>query len=262
MFSRSLATVSCSFLLFFRSTTPRRRPECWEDGSYKQVFEGPITPSTPWLRYVYSKFEFAPVNEPRTLCHRVRRPAYGILPHFKGRLCQHLAGQPRSSPCCSDGSRFRSGRLPRMARRFASGRWSYGARSRGAIRRLEPGNGNGREVERRRSHSWDERVDPKLGLNETKGDYSGKPDDRWIFTTNNPFFQWNAIAALAAAADTLKGWDDCIIERLSRDSDQSMERGEGSPDASRRQLRRCSGRRFRRRAGRFAGCGGWHASQS
>src|SRR5207248_574748 len=28
------------------------------------------------------------------------------------------------------------------------------------------------------------------------------------FTTNNPYFQWNAIAALAAAADTLKGWDD------------------------------------------------------
>src|SRR2546429_3831701 len=36
------------------------------------------------------------------------------------------------------------------------------------------------------------------------------PDDRWIFTTNNPFFQWNAIAALAAAADTLKGWDDAL----------------------------------------------------
>jgi hypothetical protein len=57
--------------------------------------------------------------------------------------------------------------------------------------------------------------DPKLGANEAKGDYSGKPDDRWIFTTNNPNFQWNAVAALAAAADTLKGWDralakDCI----------------------------------------------------
>ena len=52
--------------------------------------------------------------------------------------------------------------------------------------------------------------DPKLGPNEAKGDYSGKPDDRWIFTTNNPFFQWNAIAALAAAADTLKGWDDTL----------------------------------------------------
>ncbi len=54
--------------------------------------------------------------------------------------------------------------------------------------------------------------DPKLGPNETKGDYSGKPDDRWIFTTNNPFFQWNAIAALAAAADTLKGSDDALAK--------------------------------------------------
>jgi endoglucanase len=54
--------------------------------------------------------------------------------------------------------------------------------------------------------------DPKLGPNEVKGDYSGKPDDRWIFTTNNPHFQWNAIAALAAAADTLKGWDDALAK--------------------------------------------------
>ncbi len=45
-----------------------------------------------------------------------------------------------------------------------------------------------------------------------KGDYSGKPDDRWIFTTTNPFFQWNAIAALAAAADVLKGWDDALAK--------------------------------------------------
>ncbi|MBV8892466.1 MAG: glycoside hydrolase family 9 protein, partial [Acidobacteria bacterium] len=54
--------------------------------------------------------------------------------------------------------------------------------------------------------------DPQLGPNEAKGDYSGKPDDRWIFTTNNPYFQWNAIAALAAAADTLKGWDDALAK--------------------------------------------------
>jgi endoglucanase len=54
--------------------------------------------------------------------------------------------------------------------------------------------------------------DTKLGPNETNGDYSGKPDDRWIFTTNNPYFQWNAIAALAAAADTLKGWDDALAK--------------------------------------------------
>ena len=54
--------------------------------------------------------------------------------------------------------------------------------------------------------------DPTLGPNEVKGDTSGKPDDRWIFSTNNPFFQWNAIAALAAAADTLKGWDDALAK--------------------------------------------------
>src|ERR1700690_3379988 len=54
--------------------------------------------------------------------------------------------------------------------------------------------------------------DPKLGPNEAKGDYSGKPDDRWIFSTNNPFFQWNAIAALAASADVLKGYDDALAK--------------------------------------------------
>jgi hypothetical protein len=54
--------------------------------------------------------------------------------------------------------------------------------------------------------------DPKLGPNEVKGDYSGKPDDRWIFSTTNPFFQWNAIAALAASADVLKGWDDALAK--------------------------------------------------
>ncbi len=35
-----------------------------EGGAYQQVFEGPITPSTPWLRYVYSKFDFTAVNDP------------------------------------------------------------------------------------------------------------------------------------------------------------------------------------------------------
>jgi hypothetical protein len=54
--------------------------------------------------------------------------------------------------------------------------------------------------------------DPKLGPNEVKGDYSGKPDDRWIFSTTNPYFQWNAIAALAASSDVLKGWDDALAK--------------------------------------------------
>src|SRR5262249_3564890 len=51
-----------------------------------------------------------------------------------------------------------------------------------------------------------------LGPNQVKGDYSGRPDDRWIFSTTNPYLQWNAIAALAAAADALKGWDDALAK--------------------------------------------------
>lgn len=35
-----------------------------DDGAYKQVFEGPISESTPWLRYTYAKFDFSAVKEP------------------------------------------------------------------------------------------------------------------------------------------------------------------------------------------------------
>jgi hypothetical protein len=35
-----------------------------EDGAYQQVFEGPLTVPTPWLRYNYAKFDFSSVKEP------------------------------------------------------------------------------------------------------------------------------------------------------------------------------------------------------
>lgn len=35
-----------------------------DDGSYKQVFEGPISEPTPWLRYTYANFDFSAVKEP------------------------------------------------------------------------------------------------------------------------------------------------------------------------------------------------------
>jgi endoglucanase len=35
-----------------------------EDGSYRKVFEGPLSRPTPWLRYRYAKFDFSPVKEP------------------------------------------------------------------------------------------------------------------------------------------------------------------------------------------------------
>jgi endoglucanase len=59
----------------------------------------------------------------------------------------------------------------------------------------------------------DERIyDPKLGPNEVKGDYSGKPDDRWAWTEYSTFEQYGATASLAEASTVLKGWDDALAK--------------------------------------------------
>ena len=72
-----------------------------EDGSYKQAFEGPVTPSTPWLRYVYSKFDFTPVKDPglyvieyadqRTATFPISTDAYANI--WQDSLDHHLAVQ-------------------------------------------------------------------------------------------------------------------------------------------------------------------------
>ncbi len=287
-----------------------------EDGSYQPVFEGPITPPTPWLRYVYSKFDFSPVNEPglyviqyadqRTATFPIAKDAYADI--WKPSLDHHLAAQmdhvsvregyrvwhgashlddARLAPVvgeqfdgwnqatATDGKYQGGDHIPGMN----VGGW-YDA---GDFDLEEPAQLNviqslalayrefdlkydeltvneaAREVEMHRpdgvpdavqqvrhgavyilaqfrafghairgTHEPDLRqytqigdgaaktdgriYDPNLGPNEVKGDFSGKPDDRWIFSTNNPFFQWNAVAALAAAADTLKGWDDDLAK--------------------------------------------------
>lgn len=54
--------------------------------------------------------------------------------------------------------------------------------------------------------------DPKLGPNEVKGDYSGKPDDRWAWTEYSPFEEYGATASLAAASTVLKGWNDALAK--------------------------------------------------
>jgi endoglucanase len=53
---------------------------------------------------------------------------------------------------------------------------------------------------------------PKLGLNEVDGNYSGKPDDRWAFTAKSGQLNLGAAASLAAAARVLKGWDDVLAK--------------------------------------------------
>lgn len=287
-----------------------------EDGSYKQVFEGPITPSTPWLRYVYSKFDFTPVKDPglyiieyadqRTAAFPISKDAYAHI--WQPSLDHHLAVQMdhvsvrEAYRVWHGASHLDDGRLaPVVGEQFDG--WSQDSATDGKYKGGDhiPGMNVGgwydagdfdleepaqlsviqslalayrefdlkydelsvnevtREVEMHRpdgipdaveqvkhgalyilaqfhnighairgTHEPDLRqythlgdgasktdgriYDPKLGLNEVKGDYSGKPDDRWIFSTNNPFFQWYAIASLAAAADTLKGWDDALAK--------------------------------------------------
>jgi len=287
-----------------------------EDGSYKQVFEGAITPSTPWLRYVYSKFDLTTVNDPglyvieyggqRTAPFPISNDAYANI--WQDSLDHHLAAQ-MDHVAVREGyrlwhgaSHLDDGRMaPVVGEQFDG--WNQATATDGNYKGGDhiPGMNVGgwydagdfdleepaqlnviqslalayrafdlkydeltvdesaRQVEMHRpdgvpdtvqqvkhgallilaqfhnighairgTHEPDLRqytqvgdgasktdgrmYDPKLGPNETKGDYSGKPDDRWIFTTNNPYFQWNAIAALAAAADTLKGWDDALAK--------------------------------------------------
>ncbi len=298
-----------------------------EDGSYKQVFEGTITPSTPWLRYVYSKFDFTPVKEPglyvveyggqRTAPFPISKDAYANI--WQDSLDHHLAAQMdhvsvrEGYRMWHGASHLDDGRMaPVVGQQFDG--WNQVTATDGKYKGGDhiPGMNVGgwydagdfdleepaqlsviqslalayrefnlkydeltvdeaaREVEMHRpdgvpdtvqqvkhgallilaqfhnighairgTHEPDLRqytqvgdgasktdgriYDPKLGPNEVKGDYSGKPDDRWIFTTNNPYFQWNAIAALAAAADTLKRLGRRISKRLPRYCDQSME---------------------------------------
>ncbi len=287
-----------------------------EDGSFQQVFEGPITPSTPWLRYVYSKFDFTPVKDPglyvieyadqRTATFPISKDAYANI--WQASLDHHLAVQMdhvsvrEAYRVWHGASHLDDGRLaPVVGEQFdgwnqaaaTDGRYQGGDHIPGmnvggwydagdfdleepaqlsVIQSLALGyrefnlkydeltvDETAREVEMHRpdgvpdavqqvkhgaryilaqfhnighairgTHEPDLRqythlgdgatktdgriYDPKLGPNEVKGDYSGKPDDRWIFSTNNPFFQWHAIAALAASADTLKGWDDAMAK--------------------------------------------------
>src|ERR1700758_3189399 len=287
-----------------------------EDGSYKQVFEGPITSSTPWLRYVYSKFDFTSVKDPglyvieyadqRTAPFPISNDAYANI--WQDSLDHHIAAQMdhvsvrEGYRMWHGASHLDDGRMaPVVGEQFdgwnqdkaADGKWKGGDHIPGmnvggwydagdfdleepaqlsVIQSLALGyrefdlkydeltvDETAREVEMHRpdgvpdtvgqvrqgalyilaqfhnighsirgTHEPDLRqythlgdgasktdgriYDPKLSPDEVKGDYSGKPDDRWIFTTNNPFFQWNAIAALAAAADTLKGWDDALAK--------------------------------------------------
>jgi endoglucanase len=60
----------------------------------------------------------------------------------------------------------------------------------------------------------DERIySPSLGPLDTEGNLSGKPDDRWAFTSHTTPLNYDAAAALAAASRVLRGFDDALATR-------------------------------------------------
>ncbi len=72
-----------------------------ENGSYRQVFEGPVSAPAPFLRYVYSKFDFSSVKDPglyvieyagqRTVPFPISNDAYSRT--WQHSLSGHLAAQ-------------------------------------------------------------------------------------------------------------------------------------------------------------------------
>jgi endoglucanase len=52
--------------------------------------------------------------------------------------------------------------------------------------------------------------DPNLKPYEVKGNFSGKPDDRWALTTNEPWMNYSSIACLANASRAFKGYNDSL----------------------------------------------------
>lgn len=54
------------------------------------------------------------------------------------------------------------------------------------------------------------KYNPALGCDERTGTESGKPDDRWVFTEQNPAREVEVARALAAAARVMRGFNDTL----------------------------------------------------
>jgi endoglucanase len=287
-----------------------------EDGSYKQVFEGPISASTPWLRYTYAKFDFSPVKDPglyvieyagqRTDLFPIAKDVYSRtwqssldgylaveMDHVSVREgyrlwhgISHLDDARQAPPNIQhfDGawmgpnldSPFKPGEhIPglNVGGWYDAGDFDIRAGSQYAvIQDLSLAykefdlkwdeltvDETARTVEMHRpdgipdavqqvkhgvlqvlaqikavGHPFAEIMEPnlrqythlgdgasktdgriyseKLGPNEVDGNFSGKPDDRWAFTTKMTSLQYGAAASLAAASQALKGWDDPLAK--------------------------------------------------
>jgi hypothetical protein len=307
-----------------------------EDGSYKQVFEGPISGLTPWLRYSYAKFDFSAVKDPglyaieyagrRTDLFPIAKDVYsrswqssldGFLAvemdHVSVREgyrlwhgISHLDDARQAPPNTQhfDGawmgantdSPFQPGQhVPGLN----VGGWydagDYDIRAESQYEVIEDlalayrefdlkwdeltVDETARTVEMHRpdgipdavqqvkhgvlqvlgqiksiGHPIPEVMEPnlreythlgdaasktdgriyseKLGSHEVEGNFSGIPDDRWAFTTKEARLQYGAAAALAAASQALKGWDDALAKECLETAVKLWEEEHAHPTAS------------------------------
>ncbi len=287
------------------------------DGSYKQVFEGPIAASTPWLRYTYAKFDFSSVHEPglyaieyagqRTELFPIAEDVYshtwqnsldGFLAvemdHVSVREgyrlwhgVSHLDDARQAPPNHEHFDGYRMG--PNLDSPFKPGEHIPGVNVGGwfdagdydniafsqyaVIQNLSLAyqafnlkwdslsvDETSREVEMHRPDGVPDAIEqvkhgvlqvlgqvhafghPILGIieptlrqythlgdaasntdgriysadlgpNEINATYSGKPDDRWAFTTKMPFLEYGAATSLAAASEVLRGYDDPLAKQ-------------------------------------------------
>ncbi len=298
----------------FKAPTIARLLRLAEGGSFKEVFEAPVSKPMPWLRYDYVKFDFSSVREPglyeieyagqRTDVFPIAQDVYGNtwqtsldgflavqMDHVSVRDGYHMwhgvahmddARQAPPNTPHFDGyamgpdtySPYKPGEhIPglNVGGWFDAGDFDNDAYGQyGTIENLSLAydtfhikwdeltvNEKAREVEMHRpdgipdaveqvehgvlqtlaqvhavghpfegiqspylagytfvgdaASQTDERIyDPKLGPDEVKGDFSGKPDDRWAWTEYTAFEQYGATASLAAASTVLKGWNDAL----------------------------------------------------
>jgi endoglucanase len=54
---------------------------------------------------------------------------------------------------------------------------------------------------------------PNLDPYKSDGRSSGTKDDRWVFTTRNPFLDYQTVAALSAASRALRGYNDTLAQQ-------------------------------------------------
>lgn len=76
--------------------------------------------------------------------------------------------------------------------------------------------------------------DPGLGENESNGYYSGKPDDRWAFTSRSTALNYGSAAALAAASRALGSYDEVFAGKCLETAEKVWEEEQGKePDVFR-----------------------------